>query len=198
KITFLLLSFLLFALPTYPLFGAAEDVLDPVVDIAGEDLQTDALYYVLPYIWALGGGVGLGRNWNGSICPFSVVQSPFEVNDGSPVRFSPILDEDSVVRVSTDIDISFVRAPKLCSDLPIWQISDLFVTLGGTGGSIIDRFRIVKHNVSPFMQTYKIVFCKARRACQNIGIFNKNGIRYLALSGEPYIVVFKKDQLSQI
>uniref|UniRef100_A0A5B7BRF9 Putative miraculin-like n=1 Tax=Davidia involucrata TaxID=16924 RepID=A0A5B7BRF9_DAVIN len=198
KITFLLLSFLLFGLSTYPLFGAADDVLDPVVDIAGDDLQTNANYYVLPLLWAMGGGLGLGRNWNGSICPFNVIQSASEIENGVSVNFSPILDEDDVIRVSTDIDIKFPGAPRICSDLPIWKISDSFVTLGGVGESVTDRFRIEKNNALPTLPAYKFVFCKAKMACQNIGISNKNGIRYLAITDDPYMMVFKKAEASLI
>ncbi|WP_168400377.1 Kunitz-type protease inhibitor, partial [Acinetobacter indicus] len=187
--------FFLLALSTNPLLGAAHDVLDPVVDTAGEELKATASYYVLPPIWGpWGGGLGLGRNWNGSICPFHVVKSPSDLENGLPVNFLPISGEETVVRESTGIDIKFPGAPRICSDLPIWQISDSFVTLGGVGGSPIDRFRIEKHNIFPSLPSYKLVFCRARMTCQNIGIFTKNGISYLALSAEPIAVVFRNAQ----
>uniref|UniRef100_A0A5B7CD80 Putative Kunitz family trypsin and protease inhibitor protein n=1 Tax=Davidia involucrata TaxID=16924 RepID=A0A5B7CD80_DAVIN len=204
KATLLLLSFLLFALSINALLGAANNGLDPVLDAAGEEVQTGEGYYVVPHIFALGGGLTLGKNRNGNTCPLDVVQSPFEVDSGLPVAFSP-LDGEGIVRVSADLDIKFLTTTTICPESTMWEVGDYdesvgqtFITTGGVGGTVFNRFRIEKYSELSSLPWYKLVYCRARMVCQNIGIFIDNGVKRLALCDEPYVVVLVKAGGSQI
>ncbi|XP_054781851.1 trypsin inhibitor A-like [Prosopis cineraria] len=52
-----------------------------VLDIEGNYLINGGTYYILPHIWALGGGLKLAKTGNETY-PLSVVQSPFETDNG--------------------------------------------------------------------------------------------------------------------
>uniref|UniRef100_A0A5B7B324 Putative miraculin n=2 Tax=Davidia involucrata TaxID=16924 RepID=A0A5B7B324_DAVIN len=205
KRVLLLLSFLFFALySANPLLGAAENVLDPVLDIAGEELQRGVGYYVLSIIrGAGGGGLILVKNWNDSICPLDVAQSSSDLNNGLPLTFWP-LDKDDVVRASADLHMIKFSTATICPQSDVWEVAHYdnsinLVTTGGAGGSVFNRFRIEKHNVSPSLPVYKFVHCVGRRVCDNVGIHRENGIRRLGVSLglQPHLVVFKKAEACQ-
>ncbi|KAA8550064.1 hypothetical protein F0562_001748 [Nyssa sinensis] len=191
KTTLLFLSFLLFAFSTTSLLVAADDTLDPVLDSNGDELQAGERYYALPLIWAMGGGLTLSRNINGSLCPLNVVQSPSEIDNGYPLTFTP-LDKGDVIRVSSPLDIEFLNIPTYCREPTVWTVEGSFITTNGKGGNAIRNFRIQKYRKTPMAQTYKFVYCVARMACQDIGRSSVNGVRALTLLVEPYEMVFVK------
>ncbi|KAA8520075.1 hypothetical protein F0562_014331 [Nyssa sinensis] len=192
KTTLLFLSFLLFAFSTTSLLVAAGHTLDPVLDINGDELQASERYYALPLIWAMGGGLTVSRNINGSLCPLNVVQSLSEIDNGYPLTFTPILDKEDVIRVSTPLDIGFLNMMTICIQSNVWTVEGSFVTTNGSGGSIIRNFQIQKYRETPMGQTYKFVYCVARMVCQDIGRSSVNGVRALTLLVEPYEMVFVK------
>ncbi|KAA8522732.1 hypothetical protein F0562_009106 [Nyssa sinensis] len=203
RTTLLLLSFFLFAFSANPLLGVADDAPNPVLDVAGNTVQTGVDYYILPAIRGTGGGLTLASNRNGSNCPLDVVQEQKEVDNGLPLTFSPVTKE-GVVREITDQNIKF-SAATICAQSTVWQLGDfdesvrrIFVTTGGVEGNpsretLSNWFRIEKYD-----EDYKLVFCPSvcsitcRPLCGDIGIFVENGTRRLALSDEPLKVVFKK------
>ncbi|KAA8550070.1 hypothetical protein F0562_001754 [Nyssa sinensis] len=171
---------------------ASDDTLDPVLDIEGNELQAAESYYALPLIWALGGGLTVARNINGTICPLNVVQALSEVDNGRPLKFSAIMDKEDVIRESTPLDIQF-STTTICPQSTVWTVNGAFITTGGEGGSIISNFRIQKSNELSFGKTYKFVYCFARMACQDIGRSEVNGRRPLTLMiNRPWEVVFVK------
>ncbi|KAA8536992.1 hypothetical protein F0562_029470 [Nyssa sinensis] len=178
----------------------AGDTLDPVLDIHGNELQASERYYALPLLWAMGGGLTLSRNINGSLCPLNVVQSPYEIDNGFPLTFTPILDKENVIRVSTALDIEFSNIPTYCRQPLVWTVEGSFVTTNGEGGSFIRNFQIQKSKETLIGTTYKFVYCVARMVCQDIGRSSVNGVRALTLLVDPYEMVFVKvaDEGSQI
>ncbi|KAK4269866.1 hypothetical protein QN277_022967 [Acacia crassicarpa] len=77
----------LIALFTLFAFIASSAKAEFVVDVNGDPVINGGTYYILPYIWALGGGVGLAKTGN-ETCPLTVVQSRAEVDNGLPWRIS--------------------------------------------------------------------------------------------------------------
>ncbi|KAA8550063.1 hypothetical protein F0562_001747 [Nyssa sinensis] len=180
------------------LYLLADDTLNAVLDTDGNELQAGQGYYALPLIWAMGGGLTLSRNINGSLCPLNVVQSPFEVDNGRPLVFTSILDKEDVIRVSTPLDIEFLNTPTFCRQSTVWTVENSFITTNGEGGSGIRNFQIQKSRETPTLSTYKFVYCVARMVCRDIGRSSVNGVRALTLHVEPYEMVFVKAEGSQI
>ncbi|KAA8522731.1 hypothetical protein F0562_009107 [Nyssa sinensis] len=179
-----------------------DDEPNPVLDVAGNTVQTGVDYYILPVVRGSGGGLTLANNRNGSNCPLDVVQEQQEVDNGLPLTFSPVTGE-GVVREITDLNIQS-SAATICIQSLVWKLGDFdesvgrsFVTTGGVEGNpgqetLSNWFRIEKDD-----NDYKIVFCPSvcdicRPLCGDIGIFIENGIRRLALSDEPLRVMFRR------
>uniref|UniRef100_A0A5B6YSL8 Putative tumor-related protein n=1 Tax=Davidia involucrata TaxID=16924 RepID=A0A5B6YSL8_DAVIN len=204
--TMLVLPVLLFALITtnpLMLLGAADAAPNPVLDIAGKKLRTGVDYYILPVIHGRGGGLTLASTGNETY-PLDVVQEQQEVDNGLPLTFSPVNPKKGVVRVSTDLNIKF-SAATICVQSTVWKldldesIGQYVVTTGGVEGNpgretISNWFKIENYGDH---HDYKLVFfptvCNACKVlCRDIGIFVDNGTRRLALSDEPFRVMFKK------
>ncbi|PON57758.1 Proteinase inhibitor I3, Kunitz legume [Parasponia andersonii] len=83
-----------------------------------------------------GGGLTLAATRNKS-CPLDVVQEQFEVSSGLPLTFFPVNPRESVVRLSTDLNIKF-SAATICVQSTVWKLDSFnellgqwFVTTGG-------------------------------------------------------------------
>ena len=185
------------------LFGStiADDELDPVLDISGQELRTGTDYYILPVIRGRGGGLTLASTGN-ETCPLDVVQEQQEVSNGLPLTFSPMNVQKGVVRVSTDLNVKF-SAATICVQSTVWTLENdestqkRVVTTGGVEGNpgretISNWFKIEK-----FEDDYKLVFCPevcdiCRPVCGDLGVFTDGGIRRLAISDVPLKVMFKR------
>ncbi|KAL2555286.1 Kunitz family trypsin and protease inhibitor protein [Forsythia ovata] len=203
SLTFILLSFY----TTTSLFSScsAAEAPDPVLDITGKELRTGIDYHILPVVRGRGGGLTLASI--NKTCPLDVVQEQIEVDNGLPLTFTPVNPKNSIIRVSTDLNIKF-SAASICVQSTLWKLDNYdestqkyFVTTGGVEGNpgpetISNWFKIEKYE-----RDYKIVFCPTvcdycRVICKDVGIFIQDGYRRLALTTTdddvPFKVMFKK------
>ncbi|XP_022743286.1 kunitz trypsin inhibitor 2-like [Durio zibethinus] len=193
----------LFLAFSFLLFGStiADDELDPVLDISGQELRTGTDYYILPVIRGRGGGLTLASTGN-ETCPLDVVQEQHEVSNGLPLTFSPVNVKKGVVRVSTDLNIKF-SAATICVQSTVWKLDNdesiqkLVVTTGGVEGNPGSETLSNWFKIEKFEDDYKLVFCpgvcnNCRPVCGDLGVFIDDGIRRLALSDVPLKVMFKR------
>ncbi|KAJ8750133.1 hypothetical protein K2173_014048 [Erythroxylum novogranatense] len=183
-------------------FALANSAPGPVLDITKQKLRAATEYYILPVFRGRGGGVTLASTRN-KTCPLDVVQEGIEISKGLPVTFSPVNYKKGVIRVSTDLNIKF-SAATICVQSTLWKLDSFdessgqwFVTTGGVEGNpgretTSNWFKIEKYD-----DDYKLVFCPSvcdycKVLCRDVGIYNKDGKRHLALSDMPFKVMFKK------
>ncbi|KAK9049040.1 hypothetical protein SSX86_031993 [Deinandra increscens subsp. villosa] len=191
------ISLLLFSIIS---FSLAQESPDPVRDIDGNLLRSGTEYYILPVFRGMGGGLTLAPTRNQS-CPLDVVQESLEVDNGLPLKFTPVDPKKGVIRESTDLNIVF-SAFSICIQSNVWMLEEyegqLIVSGHGMSGNpgqetLSNWFKIEKYE-----DDYKLVFCPAvcdfcRPVCGDIGVtITENGRRRLAISDEPFKVVFKK------
>ncbi|KAI6674315.1 hypothetical protein NL676_002221 [Syzygium grande] len=194
------LSLLLFLLLSFS--PKPSNASSPVLDTDGHELQTGVGYYVLPVIRGQGGGLTLGASRSGT-CPLAVVQEQNEVSDGLPVKFSPANASTGAVHLSTDLNVLF-DAATICVQSTVWRlgtydetVEQYFIVSGGVLGNpgrdtVSNWFKIEKMD-----EDYKLVFCPTvcdtcRVICRDVGVYVDGGTRRLALSDEPFRVMFKK------
>lgn len=199
----LFLPFLLLAISSNSFFSSAAEAPPEVVDIDGKILRTGIDYYILPVVRGRGGGLTMDSIGN-KTCPLdAVVQEQEEVKQGLPLTFTPFNPKKGVIRESTDLNIIF-SANSICVQTTQWKLDNFdettgkyFITLGGNQGNpgretISNWFKIEK-----FERDYKLVYCPTvcdfcKVICKDIGIFIQDGVRRLALSDDPFKVMFKK------
>ncbi|CAH8312105.1 unnamed protein product [Eruca vesicaria subsp. sativa] len=179
-----------------------------VLDMDG-DIIFRGSYYVLPVIRGRGGGVTLqGRG--GELCPFDIAQESSVFDLGIPVKFSNWRPRVAFVPESQDLNIEMDVEVTICIQSTYWRVGDFdeerkqyFVVAGSnTDGSGQDSpksfFQIKKSG-----NNYKFVFCppacdSGRPRCRNVGIFvDELGVRRLALSTNPFLVMFKKANVTE-
>ncbi|KAF8036002.1 hypothetical protein BT93_C1890 [Corymbia citriodora subsp. variegata] len=131
------------------------------------------------------------------------LQTGQEVSNGLPVKFSPADAGNSTIRLSTDLNIWF-NAATICVQSTVWRlgaydgtVKQYFIETGGVLGNpgpetISNWFKIEKLD-----EDYKLVFCPTvcdtcKVICRDVGIYVDGGTRRLALSDEPFRVMFKK------
>ncbi|KAK4799111.1 hypothetical protein SAY86_024476 [Trapa natans] len=199
---------LLFLLAS-PLFSSSTSAPPPVLDIDGQSLLIGTEYYILPFVRGQGGGLTISPPQNGT-CPLTVVQKPLEVDSGLPLLFSPASGNNGVVSVSTDLNVYFSSVMTICIQSTVWMLAPFddeaghrFVTTGGRTGNpgqetVNNWFKIEK--VKEEEDYYKLVFCptvcsNCNVVCGDVGVYDDNGVRRLALSDVPFKVKFKKAPL---
>ncbi|KAJ1377263.1 Proteinase inhibitor I3, Kunitz legume [Sesbania bispinosa] len=197
KTTFLSLV-LLFALSTKALLGAAGPAPEQVVDTSGKKVRAGAYYYIVPASPAYG---GISFVNTGEDCPLDVVV--VEGYLGFPLVFTTVNQKKGVVRVNTDLNIYF-SAETTCPQSTVWKLKDYdysagawFVTTGGVIGNpgsqtISNWFKIEKYE-----DAYKLVYCPSvcsycSYQCSDIGIYEDQYGKRLALSNVPYKVQFQQ------
>ncbi|TYJ16234.1 hypothetical protein E1A91_A10G237500v1 [Gossypium mustelinum] len=189
------------------LFGVASATNEPVLDIDGNEVQTGTPYYVVSSIWGGGGGgLALGRP-SRNPCPEVVTQRKSSVDNGIPVIFSNSDSNDRVVRLSSDINIEFIRLrPNICRTTTVWKVDDYdhsagkwWVVTNGVKGNpgantLTSWFRIETER-SPF---YTFKYCPAvcgtcPALCNEIGKYTDGEMVRFALSTSPgWSFYFKK------
>ncbi|MCD7453919.1 hypothetical protein HAX54_022675 [Datura stramonium] len=191
--------------PNYPsrLLLASSSSPSPVLDINGDKVQAGPNYFILPVIRGRGGGLYPSNVKQNNKCPRDIIQETDEVQQGLPVVFTRVDAKKGVVRVSTDLNVRFFT-PTICARETIWKIGEYddklkqyFVVTGGVEGNpgqqtVANWFKIEK-----FGSDYKFVYCPSvckfcKVICKDVGIFTKDGVRFLALSDTPFKVMFKK------
>ncbi|XP_054779556.1 trypsin inhibitor DE-3-like [Prosopis cineraria] len=166
-----------------------------VLDIEGNYLINGGTYYILPHIWALGGGLKLAKTGNETY-PLSVVQSPFETDNGLPWRITSPL-RIKFIPANTSLDFSTLgKVPRL------WKWAVVEEEDGNKPVKIIRYentlkgwFKIQQYN----SWAYKIVFCPTNGdSCGDLGISrDDDGKRLLVITDDnPLFVVFVKAESS--
>lgn len=185
--------------------------LDPgnfqaVLDVDGQELQADAMYYILPAIQGGGNGGGLGLSSRDGKFPFNVMQKSHEQSNGLPVRFLPVnYKMNANISLSSDMNIVF-HAATICVQSTGWKVGGVdeitgrrYVKSGGLTGhpgvnTVSNWFKVEKNENG---DGYKIVFCPSvctfcKLVCGNVGVFDENGKKWLGLSdGDPLTVTFR-------
>ncbi|KAM3322463.1 kunitz trypsin inhibitor 5 [Capsicum chacoense] len=189
--------------PSRLLLSSSAASTAPVLDINGDKVQAGPNYFILPVIRGRGGGLYPSNVKQTNTCPRDIIQEANEVQQGLPVVFTRVDAKKGVVRVSTDVNVRFYT-PTICARETIWKIGEYddklkqyFVVTGGVEGNpgretVGNWFKIEK-----FGSDYKFVYCPSvckfcKVICKDVGIFNKDGVRFLALSDTPFKVMFRK------
>ncbi|CAA7043111.1 unnamed protein product [Microthlaspi erraticum] len=181
-----------------------------VLDING-DLIFGGSYYVLPVNRGQGGGLTLaGRG--GELCPLDIVQESSEVDEGIPVKFSNWAPRVAFVPESENLNIETDVGATICVQSTYWRVGEFdeerkqyFVVAGpkpeGFEGDSLKSFFQIKKSQDI---AYKFMLCppscdSGRPKCRDVGIFvDEIGVRRLALSSKPFLVMFKKANETEI
>ncbi|KAI3986359.1 hypothetical protein MKX01_002204 [Papaver californicum] len=206
----LLLAFAFICVAISVQFSVISAASEAVLDIKGQALRKGVKYYVLPVARGMGGGLELGKQLNGTLCPLQVVQAQREISDGLPLTFTSVNPKAQVIRVSTDLNVKF-SASSICIQSMVWRLADFddsvskwFIGTNGVAGSPGPQttgnwFKIEKDGV--VKNSYKLVHCPGvcnfcKVICKEVGIYvGADRVRRLALidDGErPFRVMFKK------
>ncbi|XP_010416116.1 PREDICTED: miraculin-like [Camelina sativa] len=188
----------------------ATNAYGAVLDIDGNIIFRGS-YYVLPVIRGRGGGLTLsGRG--GELCPLDIVQESQELDEGNPVKFSNWRPRVAFVPESQDLNIQTDVEATICFQSTYWRVGEFdeerkqyFIVAGlkpeGFGqDSSKSFFKIEKSGDD----AYKFVFCPSTcdsgcPKCSDVGIFEDElGVRRLALSDEPFLVMFKKANVTEV
>ncbi|KAF8111316.1 hypothetical protein N665_0076s0295 [Sinapis alba] len=176
----------------------------PVLDSEG-DIITDGSYYVIPLIWATGGGLTLTPR-NGNQCPLFIGQARSEVNDGIAVKFSNWRSRVGFVPESENLNIKMDVEPTICSQSTYWWVTpapspfrSLFIAAGpkpkAGGVDESKSFFQIKKTKSK-LNAYKFAFCSHGNDCIDVGTNVEGGVRGLVLGStpfaNPYEVLFLK------
>ncbi|WVZ13417.1 hypothetical protein V8G54_010983 [Vigna mungo] len=178
---------LVVALSTKALVGEAVAAPEQIVDTSGKKVRAG----------------GLALSTTGQDCPLDVVA--VDGYQGLQLSFLPVNDKKGVIRVSTDLNI-FFSTYTTCPQSTVWKLKDYdystsqwFLTTGGSLGNpgsqtISNWFKIEKYE-----DAYKMVYCPSvcnycNYPCSDIGIYQDQYGKRLALTSEPYKVQFQKVQ----
>lgn len=206
--------------------AAASPPPPPVYDTDDHELRADTSYHVLPLIRRGGpygarrGGLTLAPLHGGQRCPLFVAQDASWEHLGLPVRFAPhgkasaSADPTTVVRVSTDVRVSF-RAYTTCVQSTEWHVESGKNILGArrhvVTGPVVggpspisgreNAFRVERVERYGGVATddeareYKLMWCGDEAACQALGVFRdgEGGAWFLGAAAEQvHVVVFQK------
>jgi len=191
---------LVLTLSTKALVGEAGPAPEQIVDTSGKKVRAGENYYVVPASSEVG---GLSLSTTGQDCPLDVVA--VDGYQGQQLSFVPVNDKKGVIRISTDLNIYFSISTS-CPQSTVWKLKDYdystsqwFVTTGGVFGNpgpqtITNWFKIEKYE-----DAYKMVYCPSvcnycNYPCSDIGIYQDQYGKRLALSSEPFKVQFQKVQ----
>ncbi|KAL5729830.1 hypothetical protein ACHQM5_002726 [Ranunculus cassubicifolius] len=193
---------LLLLLNLFFFFQVSNAATEPVRDTNGKKVISGVNYYILPV--ARGRGGGLALDVHTGKCPLDVVQEEYELSSGYPVTFKPTSIKKGIIRVSTDLNFKFGAVTR-CGDKTVWRLKNYdevtkqwFVTSAGVEGNPGQKTVGNWFKIEKFGADYKLVFCPmvckfCKVICRDIGIYiGADGVRRLALSDEPFRVMFKK------
>nr|3I2X_A Chain A, Chymotrypsin inhibitor 3 [Psophocarpus tetragonolobus]3I2X_B Chain B, Chymotrypsin inhibitor 3 [Psophocarpus tetragonolobus] len=164
---------------------------DDLVDAEGNLVENGGTYYLLPHIWAHGGGIETAKTGN-EPCPLTVVRSPNEVSKGEPIRISSRLRSAFIPRGSL-VALGFANPPS-CAASPWWTVVDspqgpavkLSQQKLPEKDILVFKFEKVSHSN---IHVYKLLYCQHDeedvKCDQYIGIHrDRNGNRRLVVTEE--------------
>ena len=177
---------------------SSNDARPAVLDTEGNPLQSGVEYYVRPAITDNGGYFTL-INRNDS-CPLYVGQQNVVEELKFPLKFTPFIEGENVIRQYSDFKAVF-QAFTLCLQSTAWKVGEedpesgrrLIVT--GEEKGIGGYFRIEEGNLG----TYHFAWCPTevcptcRLRCSPVGVLTENDNRLLALDGGDGLpVIFER------
>nr|1XG6_A Chain A, Chymotrypsin inhibitor 3 [Psophocarpus tetragonolobus] len=164
---------------------------DDLVDAEGNLVENGGTYYLLPHIWAHGGGIETAKTGN-EPCPLTVVRSPNEVSKGEPIRISSQFRSLFIPRGSL-VALGFANPPS-CAASPWWTVVDspqgpavkLSQQKLPEKDILVFKFEKVSHSN---IHVYKLLYCQHDeedvKCDQYIGIHrDRNGNRRLVVTEE--------------
>ncbi|XP_073280633.1 miraculin-like [Primulina huaijiensis] len=168
---------------------AQDEEADPVLDLDGNKLQTGTSYYFIPS-FRPGGGVTIYPTADKN-CTNGVAQLVFGV--GLPVTFAYGETDPDVVRVSTNLTISF--SPGILYSPAVWKVDEYdpageknLITSGeiDSNEASINRWFQIRKDLFPGY--YKFVFCpkfceSCTQICTDVGISIYDEIRRFVVEG---------------
>ncbi|KAL2605481.1 hypothetical protein GLYMA_09G162600v4 [Glycine max] len=178
---------LMVALSTKALLGAAGPAPEQVLDTSGKIVRARSS--------------GLDMASTGADCPLDVVA--VDGYQGQPLIFTPVNFNKGVIRVSTDLNIYFPVGTS-CPQTTVWKLKDYdysasqwFVTTGGDFGNPGSQTMANWFKIEKYEDAYKLVYgpsvCNdCSYPCSDIGIYQDEYGKRLALSSEPYKVKFQR------
>ncbi|PWA35940.1 alpha-amylase/subtilisin inhibitor [Artemisia annua] len=179
-------------------------------DFDGHEVQPGIKYYVAPSQSNDNGG-GLSLASRDGFCPPFVVQENSQLSKGLSLRFLPLDTKQNTITLSSDLNIVF-NAATICVQSTVWRVSSggsgstddmvtgrrYFVRSGGVVGrpgvgTVSNWFRIEKVGDIG----YKFVFCPSvcsscKVVCGDVGVFEENGRKWLAIDDQPFVFTLKK------
>ena len=123
-----------------------------------------------------------------------------------PVKFSNWRPRVAFVPESQDLNIKTDVEATICFQSTYWRVGEFdeerqqYVVVAGLQDDSPNSFFQIEKSGD---DAYKFVFCPktgdSGRQCTNVGIFvDEIGVRRLALSSEPFLVMFKKANVTEI
>ncbi|KAI3448480.1 hypothetical protein Pfo_005145 [Paulownia fortunei] len=177
-----------------------------VLDVDGNQLQTNTKYYIIPpHGGRSGGGLALSVRDPRNPCPPNVLQENDETSVGLSLKIFPAVDRKQLqdISLSTDVNIAFMAATT-CVQRTVWRLGGVdgitglrYVrsdgVLGRPGAETVGNW----FKIDEYGKGYKIVYCPSvcsscRVECGDVGLFVENGRRWLGLGGQPLVIAFKK------
>nr|GME13756.1 sporamin B [Ipomoea batatas] len=207
---FFALSLYLLPIPSHSTFNpirlpTADEPLassTPVLDTDGDELRLGQDYYATSVTWGAGGGGGvkLAGLDSQSACPSDVIVSRNSFDLVNPITFTPADPNATAVAPSTYQSFSFnVASNKACQDKLSWGVQydrrsgQYIIKTGEFVENQSNQFKI--EVAEPSLNAYKLTYCQfGSDKCYNLGKYTDRRSRAtrLALSNNPYVVVFKK------
>lgn len=182
-------------------------------DSDGHEVQPGIKYYIAPSQSNDNGG-GLSLASRDGFCPPFVVQENSQLSKGLTLRFLPLDTKQNTITLSSDLNIVF-NAATICVQSTVWRVSSgggggsgstddmvtgrrYFIRSGGVVGrpgvgTVSNWFRIEKFGDIG----YKFVFCPSvcsscKVVCGDVGVFEENGRKWLAIDDQPFVFTLKK------
>ncbi|KMZ75087.1 hypothetical protein ZOSMA_11G01150 [Zostera marina] len=198
-----------------PTLGKRKITPVPVLDVDGKPLQAVDEYYVIPAEDAgMAGGIGLGKLK--TTCEINVAEdfTPEGIKtNGISVRFFPANSNDTVVSLSSDVNVVLSWKKSVCGKSPVWKLGGYettsgkwFVVVGGEVGfpstsTLSNWFKIGKFDDDEKTERYKFFYCPhickyCKVVCGDIGVVGNDGLkRLLGISHVPATFVFKRKKI---
>ncbi|KAH0688100.1 hypothetical protein KY284_018653 [Solanum tuberosum] len=198
------LPFLVVILSTSFIFLVkAQNISEPVLDISGKALEKGSQYFIVPVSGRSNEG-GLDVSSIRNTVDTLVVTQNAQSSMGSSLRFTPVDSNETIIRLSTDLNVKFMSIVFTYNMSTVWTINTTLipqrylVAVGGVEGNpgrdtLGNWFKIDKYE-----DAYKFVYCPGvcetcRPFCGDIGIIvEPNNKRVLFVgSDKPLKVKFE-------
>ncbi|KAH0702723.1 hypothetical protein KY290_018036 [Solanum tuberosum] len=181
----------------------AQNISEPVLDISGKALEKGSQYFIVPVSGRSNEG-GLAVSSIRNTVDTLVVTQYAQSSMGSSLRFTPVDSNETIIRLSTDLNVKFMSIVFTYNMSTVWTINTTLipqrylVAVGGVEGNpgrdtLGNWFKIDKYE-----DAYKFVYCPGvcetcRPFCGDIGIIvEPNNKRVLFVgSDKPLKVKFE-------